>query len=410
MTESCCIACGGDVTGILDLGSMPLADALFTDRESSLAAERYPLSVGRCERCHWVQLLATPPREVLFPADYPYYSTVSDGVNLSAKAHAEELIASRGLGPGQHVMEIASNDGYQLQWFRQAGIQVLGIDPAPGPVAAARAIGITSRQTFFDSREAQCIRDEVGPADVILAKNVLAHVNDPGDFLDGVCKLLKPGGMASFEFPYLAHLLEHGQFDTIYHEHASYLAIEPLNRLLQSSGLGIVNIREIGLHGGSLRVDVQQAAPQQAVLKSYLRREEEQGTNSMAALMRLATGVKRQNTDLRAMVLQLRQQGLRIAAYGAAAKGVIQLNACGLDHSLIDFVVDRSPHKTGKFMAGTGIEIKPTRALIEENPDVVLLLSWNFEDEIRQQQSQWEKAGGRWLLPVPRPRLTGLAA
>jgi SAM-dependent methyltransferase len=392
---------------VLDLGQVPLADELFPNRESAIKARRFPLQVGHCAACKWAQLLQLPDREVLFGADYPYFSSVSEGVSHSARLHAAELIQTQSLGPEHLVVEIASNDGYQLKWFEQAGIHTFGIDPAPGPAAAARERGVRTLEAFFDAALADQICQTEGQADVILAKNVLAHVSDPGDFLQGIQRLLKPGGIVSFEFPYLANLLSGGQFDTIYHEHASYLAITPLDQLLQRYDLGIVSIRMIDLHGGSLRVDVKQdfvaANPDR---QRYLQSETRSGINERAIWTRFAESVKQQALALRTAVEKLQQQGLRLAAYGAAAKGVTLLNVCGLDHRDIEFVVDRNPYKWGKFLAGTGIEVKPVEELLHSKPDVALLLAWNFTAEIRAQQTEYESKGGRFLIPIPWPLLT----
>lgn len=408
MPEAACIACGARVECVLDLGKVPLADALYDTRQASLTARRFSLQVGRCEACDWVQLLQVPAREILFDADYPYFSSVSESVCRSAERHAKEIIKQRRLDTNSFVMEIASNDGYQLQWFQMAGIHVLGIDPAPRQVARAIARGVTSRTAFFDAQLAEELRRESGPADVVLAKNVLAHVTDPGGFLKGIRGLLKPGGIASIEFPYLGKLLALGQFDTIYHEHASYLSIRALDRLLRQCDLGIESIKSVDLHGGSVRLDVRPGFdPENPCRLAWLQKEKESGINSREAWVGFADRYDRQREAISSALDQLRREGLRIAAYGAAAKGVTLMNVCQLDYQDVEFVVDKNEFKVGKFMAGTGLEVRPVEDLKQSAPDVVLLLAWNHIEEIRRQQSDYESAGGRFLVPIPHPELIG---
>ncbi len=400
-----CRVCGGSLDLVLNLGLMPLVDELADTQDAALAAARYPLELMRCQDCAWVQLSQAPPPQALFTSRYPYYSSVSDSVCQSARHHAEQLIGDRQLSSDSLVVEVASNDGYQLQWFQQSGVPVLGIDPADGPAAAARERGIDTLTSFFDLSLARDLKANGQQANVIIGKNVLAHVPDPNDFVAGVATLLAADGIVSFEFPYLANLLKFGQFDTIYHEHISYLAITPLAALLRRHGLYINAITEVDLHGGSVRVDATRSATKASDVTRYLEMEAVYRINELQTLTDFADRVDRQVSGVRETVFDLLGNGHRLAAYGAAAKGAVLLNACQLDGEQLEFVVDRSPHKVGLFMPGVGLPIRPVTQLLEEQPDVTLLLAWNFIDEVRAQQQQYEQRGGRWLLPIPAARL-----
>ena len=393
-----CLHCGATTQTVLDLGAVPQVDRLWPDQLSALAAPCYPLVVARCPDCALAQLSLGLPRERLFGDEYRYCSSVSAGVLESAHQHALQLIADCGLGPHSLVMEAASNDGYQLRWFAQACVPVLGIEPASVPAAAASARGIPVRADYFSLALARDLIAQDQRADVFLAKNVLAHVPDPHDFLRGVATVLKPGGVASFEFPYLRNLLAHGQFDTIYHEHRCYLSLTTLATLLEPHRLHIHRVAEIDLHGGSLRVDVQLTPGGDGSAQRILKAEDAAGVNELAAWVELAAKVDRSTADLQEQVAAARAQGDTVVAYGAAAKGVVMLNRAGLSHRELDYVVDLNRHKQGLYMPGSGLQIRSPNALLADPPAAVLLLAWNHAREIQHEQQAYTHQGGRWIV------------
>lgn len=402
MTESC-VLCGGPLELALDLGHMPLVDGLYDSAEAARQAPRHPLRLCRCRACALVQLDATPPRDVLFPPDYPYASSVSSGLLASARAHAGQLIRDRRLGRDSLVVEAACNDGYQLRWFAEAGIPTQGIEPVPALAARCRALGVPCDAAFFDAAWAAQWTPGQGAVDVFLGKNVLAHVADPVDFLRGVARLLAPEGIACFEFPYLGNLIAHGQFDTIYHEHRCYLSVTSVQALLDAAGLCVQRIETIPLHGGSLRVTAGHRADACEDLRRWLACEHDRALNTLPALDALQTSFARLRTRLPEAVAALRAEGRNVAAYAAAAKGVVMLEACGLGCAEIAFVVDRNPAKQGRHLPGSGLPIVGETRLAEA--DMVLLLAWNHADEIFHEQRAYTRGGGGWIIPLPELRV-----
>lgn len=397
--NSACLNCGATTETVLDLGEIPQVDRLWPDLASALAAPRHPLVVARCPDCALAQLTQGLPRERLFGSEYRYCSSVSAGVLESARLHALQLMADCGLGAHSLVMEAASNDGYQLRWFAQARVPVLGIEPAPLPAAAASAHGVPVRHDYFSLAVAAELVANNQHADVFLAKNVLAHVPDPHDFLAGVAIVLKPDGVACFEFPSLRNLLAQGQFDTIYHEHRCYLSLTTLTALLRPHGLHVHRVAEIDLHGGSLRVEVKRAPGRDGSAERMLVAEREAGVNDPAAWAELAVRVDRSAAGLHDQVAAVRAKGGKLAAYGAAAKGVVMLDRAGLDYRDLDYVVDLNPHKQGRYMPGSGLPIRDPRVLLQEPPAALVLLAWNHAAEIQREQRAYARQGGRWIVP-----------
>ena len=399
-----CRACGAPgITGFLDLGCTPLADRLVAYDQLHATEPCFPLRVGCCQRCSLVQLLETVPPRQLFCEDYPYYSSVSDAWLAHSRRNVEGLIRDRGLDANSRVVEIASNDGYLLQYYRDAGISVLGIDPAEGPARRAVALGIPTRICFFDAELGRELAASGVSADVVHANNVLAHVPDPNDFLEGVSRILKSDGCAVFEHPYLRDLMEHTQFDTIYHEHVCYFSVTSLDRLLRPHGLYLQDVTRLETHGGSIRSLVGRQDTPSSRVTSMLSEEQQLGMNDPAYYRDFAGRVHLLCDELRALLRDLRAGGYRIAAYGAAAKGSTLLQVAGIGTDSLDFVVDRNVHKHGKYMPGNHIPILPVGELEARMPDYTLLLSWNLGGEILEQQREYRRKGGRFVIPVPRP-------
>ncbi len=403
---SACRSCGSrGLLPFLDLGQMPLADALENETGLSREAARYPLEVAFCPDCSLVQILRSPPPELLFGADYPYFSSFSDAWVEHARHFAQGMIRRMGLDGNARVLEIASNDGYLLRHFTAAGIPVLGVDPAPGPAAAAAAAGIPTLQCFFTPALADRLAGEGKAADLICANNVLAHVPDPNTLLAGMVRLLKPGGLISVEVPYLRDLIEQCEFDTIYHEHHSYFSVTALHTLFRRHGLYLQQVEALGTHGGSLRVLAAFDAPTGDAIQRWLREEQAAGLQGFECYRAFSLRVSEAVEAIRALLRRLSGQGASIAAYGAAAKGAVLLNCLGPEARVCRFVADRNRHKQGRYMPGVRLPIRAASALLEEMPDYTLLLSWNWAGEILAQQKAYIERGGRFIIPIPAPRI-----
>ncbi len=391
---------------ILSLGSTPLANALLTREQLSQPEPTYPLVLAFCPHCALVQITETVPPEILF-RDYLYFSSFSPAMLAHAQGIAETLIASRHLGPQSLVIEIASNDGYLLQYFQQAGIPVLGVEPATNIARVAQEKGIHTVNEFFSDAFGRSLREQGQCADVIIGNNVLAHVADLNGFVRGVAAALKDKGLAQFEFPYVKALIDHCEFDTIYHEHLCYYSLTTLQRLFQRHGLKVVDVERLPIHGGSLRAQFAPAAfataPSEAVVR-LLREESAWGVDQFEFYAQFGRRVEQLGQTLRALLGELKARGKRIAAYGAAAKGSTLLNCFRIGAETIDFVVDRNTHKQNRFMPGVHIPILAPEELQKRRPDYTLLLTWNFADEILKQQSDYRQGGGKFIIPVPEPR------
>jgi SAM-dependent methyltransferase len=398
-----CRSCGhAELDPVLDLGHVPLANALLTAEQLNEPEDRFPLELYFCPQCALVQIGETVPPERLF-RDYAYASSFSDTMVEHARTLVETLIARRNLGAGSLVVEAASNDGYLLQFYQRRGIPVLGIEPAANIAElAVTTKGIPTLVEFFDEQLAARLAAEGRFADVIHAHNVFAHVPDPNRFALGIKRLLKPGGVAVVEAPYVRDLIDKLEFDTIYHEHFSYYSVSSVEALCRRHGLLVCDVEMVPIHGGSLRLFIAHAGqPVSECVVEILAKEKSEGMLTFAHYRDFGDRVARLKQELLALLRRLQSEGRRLAAYGASAKGSTLMNAFGIDRSLIEFVVDRSSLKQGRFTPGNHLPILPTEALAERRPDYVLLLTWNFAVEILTQQAGFRQRGGKFIVPVP---------
>lgn len=407
---SACRGCGApNIKQFLDLGETPLADALVTRDvvEHPEREERFPLAVAFCPDCALVQITEDVEPEKLFVDNYLYFSSFSDHLLKHSRDHALGLIESRGLDSDSLVVELASNDGYLLKNFVEAGIPVVGFDPAPDQAAAANEIGVPTRAEFFGLDAARALRAEGKAADVIIANNVMAHIPDPNDFVAGMAALLADDGVITVENPSVWDLVDRCAFDTIYHEHFFYHSCTSVKNLVERHGLHLNHVEYFAdLHGGTNRWYIgHHDEPSDHVL-ARLAAEVDAGIDTFEFYADFGQKVDDLRADLLTILRDLRAEGKTIAAYGAAAKGATMVNATGITTDLVHFVVDRNVHKHGKFMPGTHQPIMGVEVLTgEDAPDALLLLAWNFAPEIMRQQAEYAANGGRFIVPVPTPEL-----
>lgn len=393
---------------ILDYGELPLANALLGESQLHLPEPRYPLTLAFCPRCSLVQILETVAPAALF-RDYVYFSSASDTMVRHARDLARRMLGCRSLGEKSLVVEIASNDGYLLQHYRHAGVPVIGIEPARNVARVAREQrGICTISEFFGRDLANHLNRGAVHADVVHAHNVLAHVADADGFVEGVRLILKEGGVAIIEVPYACEMIDRVEFDTVYHEHLSYFTLTSLAQLFKAHGLEITDVERLSIHGGSLRVTVEHdspaARPTRAV-EAILRAEHDAGVPRFLYYAGFRDKVMRVKHRLLAMLAELKSRGCRIAAYGASAKGATLLNFAGIGAETLDFVVDRSPAKQNRYAPGTHLKILSPDALFHRMPEFALLLIWNLAAEILDQQAEYCRRGGRFIVPVPDPKL-----
>lgn len=401
-----CRHCSHEVTlPFCDLGTAPPSNAYLRADQLDAPERHYPLRVKVCSQCWLAQTQDFTGADELFDPDYAYFSSTSTSWLAHAQTYVQQMAQRFALGPHSHVVEVAANDGYLLRHVQALGIACTGIEPTASTAVAARALGLNIVQEFFGTALAQRLVHQGAAADLIAANNVLAHVPDINDFVAGFARLLKPAGVATFEFPQLLSLVRFSQFDTLYHEHFSYLSLCAVQRIFQANGLAVFDVQELPTHGGSLRVYAQRSDtaphPVQHRVAQQLQREVEAGVKTPAFYAGLQDSAERIKHALLRFLLDARRDGLKVAAYGAAAKGNTLLNFAGVRPDLLPYVVDRSPGKVGKFMPGSRIPIVTEDHLRRDQPDRILVLPWNLAQEVGSQLEYARGWGARFVRFVP---------
>ncbi len=409
-TRTTCRACaGGDLELFLPLGDVALANAFLSSPAQFVDERRFPLDVYFCRTCSMVQLLDVIDAEALF-RNYLYVTGTSDTIAAHNERYAATVAELLGIGSDGLVVEVASNDGSLLRRFRERGVRTLGVEPASNIASSASAGGIETVNRFFDSRCAAELRETHGPARAVIGNNVLAHVDDPVDFLRGFKTLLAPDGLAICEVPELAEFVERLEYDTVYHEHLSYFSVSSLMRVCEEAGLRIVRVDRVPVHGGSVRMyaaAAERAREHAPEVVAMSREEHRAGIASPERLRRFARDVEAQRDELVGLLRRLKSEGRSLGAYGAPAKGNTMLSYCGITTDLVPYTVDKSPLKVGLYTPGSHLPVLPATELLSRQPDLCLILAWNFADEIRRQQAEYAKRGGRFIVPIPKPRIVG---
>ena len=395
----------------LDLGKTPPADQFLFDHQMNGAEEAFPLEVVVCDDCGLLQLNYIVSPEILYCNDYPYESSTTSAGQRHWKEFAQSVVKKLDLKGTDLVVDIGSNVGVLLQMFKDEGAKVLGVDPAANIAEIASRNGIETLATFFDEKSAKQIRDSKGQASVITGTNVFAHIGDLHGLMRAVSHLLSEKGSFIIEAPYCVELLQNLEYDTIYHEHLSYLSLKPMIKFFDQFGMEVYEVQRRDIHGGSFRVFVRRkgvfSTPVSGVIKELLAAEEREEMYSHARLDKFAADVAKNRTELRNLILGLKSSGMKIAAVSAPAKGMTLLNYCGLGTDILDFVTEKSRLKIGRFTPGMHLPVVADQMLTDEKPDYALLLAWNFADEIMGNLKSFSAGGGKFIMPIPHPRIVG---
>jgi SAM-dependent methyltransferase len=409
MNDRLCRACGSPLhQSFADLGLAPVSNAFVEPAHAFEGEMFYPLHAMVCTRCWLVQLADATRADLHFHENYVYFSSFSSSWLAHAQAYVAHITARLGLNGSSRVMEIASNDGYLLQYFQQAGIACVGIEPSANTADAARAKGIDTRTAFFNRATAARLAAQGERVDLLLGNNVLAHVPDLNEFVGAMPAVLKPQAVVTLEFPHLLNLIAEQQFDTIYHEHYSYLSLLALLPIFARAGLRVFDVEQLPTHGGSLRLYacLQDAAHALTpAVQACLRRERDAGLERIDTYADFGAGMRATRRAMQSFMISAKDQGKRIAAYGAAAKGNTLLNYCAIGADVIDYVVDRNPAKQGRLLPGSRIPVRAPEAVFETRPDYLLILPWNIRDEVMAQMAGIRAWGGQFLLANPQIHL-----
>jgi hypothetical protein len=400
-----CRFCGATLTDtVVDLGMSPLCESYVSADQANSMESFYPLRVLVCRACWLVQLEQYVSADEIFN-EYAYFSAYSDSWVEHARRYTADMIPRFGLGPNSSVIELASNDGYLLQWFAKAGIPALGIEPAANVAVAAEERGVATLVRFFGTELATELVEQGRRADLLIGNNVLAQVPDINDFVAGMASILAPEGVITLEFPHVLRLIDENQFDTIYHEHFSYFSLHTVAKILARHGLAAFDVDELPTHGGSLRVYAHHQAdlthPVAPSVKALLVAEESFGLTGLDRYRRFADQVQETKRGILELLIRLKRQGASISGYGAPGKGNTLLNYCGIRSDFLDFTVDRNPYKQGKLLPGTHIPIYGPEEIDRRRPDYVLILPWNVKEEIVAQLGHIRDWGGRFIVPIP---------
>ena len=392
---------------VIDLGASPLSNSYVPPERHMDMEPFYPLKVWFCPQCGLVQLEEFTSPDAIF-SDYDYFSSYSNTWLTHAERYVEHMTRDYGIGKGSQVVEIASNDGYLLQYFLERGVKALGVEPAVNVAAVAREKGIPTENAFLGKKNARELKEKGYAADLMLGNNVLAHVPDINDFVEGFRILLKPKGFMTVEFPHLLNLVRETQFDTLYHEHFSYLSLSTVKRIFAAHGLQVFHVEELPTHGGSLRVFAcreECPRPASSIVEDILHREKTAGLTDFSGYQNLASASLTIKLDLLDFLVSTRRKNKKVWGYGAAAKGNTLLNYAGVRHDLIEAVADRNPHKQGKYLPGSRIPVISPEKMLEQRPDYVLILPWNLKEEIMTQLAPIREWGGRFVTAIPELRV-----
>jgi SAM-dependent methyltransferase len=407
MKQSCRLCGNNKLTQFLDLGYTPPADTFLLKAQLDEPETHYPLKVLRCDSCMFVQLSYVVPPDVLYRNDYPYESSITRTGRKHFDDFAKVIVETYGLADTDLVIDIGSNVGVLLKGFQDRGCRVLGIEPADNIAQIANKNNIQTEPVFFSTDVAKQILSDYGKTKVITASNVFAHIDDLNAVLECLDILLDDDGIFVIEAPYLANLISNLEYDTIYHEHLSYLSIKPLVPFFKNNGFEIFDIQQVDIHGGSIRIFVSRQSSRKISEKvsSIIKIENDNDIYSTINLMSFSNNVKQNRSDLMSLLYSLKSNGKRIAAVSAPAKGMTLLNYCGIGKNILEFVTEKSNLKINKYTPGGHIKVLPDSALVTEEIDYALLLAWNFKDEIMENLSEYRDAGGKFIIPIPNPTI-----